>query len=83
MSVPINADDANMVGSVFHNVNMTGVSFGDVNMSKARLRHITFAGSQFSDVDLSNVVLTGCKVDSMVVDGIQMKDLIAAYRKGK
>jgi len=52
-------------------------------MSKATLRHITFAGSRFDDVDMADVVMSGCNVDTMIIDGVEVKDLIAAYRKGK
>ena len=38
MPVTLNADDANMVGCIFHNANLTGVHFEDVNMRKAALQ---------------------------------------------
>ena len=83
MPVAVNADNANMVGSIFHNVNLTGVSLEDVNMSKAKLRHITFAGAQFHDVDMSEVEMTACQDEKMIIDGVPVKDLIAAYRKDR
>ena len=83
MPVAVNADDANMVGSTFHNVNMSGVSIEHVNLSKAKLRHVTLADSQFSDVDMSNVVMVGCNVQGMTIDGAPVADLLAAYRTRK
>ena len=81
--VVVNADDANMVGSTFHSVNMSGVSIEDVNLSNAKLRNVTLAASQFNDVAMSNVVMAGRHVEGMAIDGMQVKDLIAARRKGE
>jgi uncharacterized protein YjbI with pentapeptide repeats len=59
---------------------------GGPGETPSRQRGVTFAQMQLCDstfdrVDLSGVKITNCNLDGMIIDGVKVTDLIAAYRQ--
>jgi uncharacterized protein YjbI with pentapeptide repeats len=52
-----------MIGSVFAETNMTGITIKGGNWSYTNLRNQHFKGSDFSEIDFTNADLTGCNLE--------------------
>jgi uncharacterized protein YjbI with pentapeptide repeats len=76
----VDADDANLTGSRFHNVRLADARFIDVNLSGAGFEDVTLAGATSNNANLSRVAITDCRLDGMTIEGIAVADLLAAYR---
>lgn len=44
---------------------------------------MTLCDSTFRKVDMSNVRIVDCKLDGMTIDGIEVAEMMAAYKQGK
>jgi uncharacterized protein YjbI with pentapeptide repeats len=105
-------DNGNLSGASFNNINLSGAKFHDINFSdvtfeaaqiggtkfrhigpppdkqgrQARQRPVSFeqmqlCDSTFRNVDLSNVQIMNCNLDGMTIDGIEVTEMLEAYRK--
>jgi uncharacterized protein YjbI with pentapeptide repeats len=75
------ADDADLSGSVFQNVNFSGARFDDVNLQGAVFSNIAFTSAAFSNVNLSHVTIGDANYDGMMIDGILVTELLRVYRE--
>jgi uncharacterized protein YjbI with pentapeptide repeats len=69
----IEAENAGLAGSVFHNVNLQAAKFENVNL----------AGAVFNNINMSDVKLTNLDIHGMMIEGILVEDLFAAYEARK
>lgn len=76
----LDANDANLSGSVFENVNLAGARFHDVRLSGVIVENADMAGAQISDVNLTGASIKSGHTDGMTINGIAVADLFAAYR---
>ncbi len=65
-------DDVNLSGCDFRNVNVSGCSFDDVNMSGSRIHNVNLAGLSVEKANMAGAS----------VDGIAVTDLLARWRAG-
>lgn len=71
-------------GLVFNNVNMSGTSFEDANMSGWIVNNANLSGLRLTNANLAGVSISGCRnVAHMLIDGIAVADLLAAYEASK
>jgi uncharacterized protein YjbI with pentapeptide repeats len=73
--------DVNLTGSTYANVNLTDVSFEDACFNGVRLHNVTCIGMSIQDGDLSNVSISECNTDTMTINGILVKDLLACFEQ--
>ncbi len=66
----IDAENADLRGSVFVDANLAGTRFEDVNMT----------GGEFSNVNLTDVNISNANLAGMTIDGVRVPDLFAAYK---
>ncbi len=84
-------DDVNMSGWRVRNVNLSGISVDDANMSGARIHNAnlsgllvdvaTLAGAHITKANLTGVSISDCVLDGMMINGIRVLDLLAAYEE--
>jgi uncharacterized protein YjbI with pentapeptide repeats len=67
-----NFDDVNLSGSRFRNTDMSGSSFEDLDMSGWRVRNVNLAGASFVDA----------RFEGAAIDGVAVADLLAYWRAG-
>ncbi len=82
--------DVDMSGSTFRDVNLSGAAFTDVSLSGAAFTDVNLAGASISDANLSRLRISEAnlagasivdsKTDEMTINGISVKELLAAYR---
>ena len=70
MKACLEVDDCNLSGSTFHNVNFTNTVLDDVNLSNLEIKNACM-----HDVSISDAMLEG-----MTINGIEVTELLAAYR---
>ena len=62
-------------------VNLAGASFNNVNLAQARFTDINFTGSFFDNINFTNAAVgKNCNFTGMMIAGIAVADLLAAYR---
>jgi uncharacterized protein YjbI with pentapeptide repeats len=67
-------------GSVFNDVNISGASFENANMAGCTVNNANLAGLRVTNADLSGVTISKCRnVGNMLIDGVTVADLLAAY----
>ena len=64
---------ADLSGSSFDDINMSGWCVDKVNLSGLRLTHANLAGASIKD----------CRLEGLTIDGILVTELLAAYRASK
>ncbi len=79
----LDANDADLSGSVFCNVNLSGVSFHDTNMADLSIRDASLSGTRISNANLSGVQISDCNLDGMMIDGVPLADMIRAYQSSQ
>jgi len=77
------AEHANMSGSRFHDVNLSTAEFDDVNMRGTTFHNINMSDSMFRKIDMANVRIIESNTTGMMIDGIPVADMIAAYKQQK
>jgi hypothetical protein len=71
-------------GSVFDDVNISGASFENANMSGWMVNNANLAGLRVTNADVAGVQIADCRnVEHMVINGIAVGDLLAAYEAQK
>ncbi len=76
-------DDVSLAGARIHNVNFSGATFDDVNMSGWRIENANLAGLSIRKANLAGASVDESRHDTMMIDGVSVADLFAAYRKAK
>jgi len=76
----IDATASNLSGSKFDDVNLSSATLNNVNLSGATIHNADLANLRISDANLSGASITDSLTDTMTIDGIAVKDLMAAYR---
>lgn len=74
-------DDVNMSGMRFHNINLSGADFDDINMSGWRIHNVNFSGMRLTKANLAGASINDCRLDGMTIEGISMTEMIAAWRQ--
>ena len=69
------ADDANLSGSVFHNVNLSNAKFDDVNLRGVEFHNIAFTGGSIRNACLGDFTIDDANYDGMRIEGILVTDL--------
>ena len=72
--------DVNLYRATFKNVNFAGAQFEDVNLSGWKVRNANIAGIDIHRADLRGASITDCLVVGMTIDGVPVTELMAAYR---
>jgi len=75
------AEDADLTGSVFHNVNLSSARFEDVNLQGSVFSDIAFTSAAFSNVNMSHVTIDDGNYEGMKIDGILVTELLRVYRE--
>lgn len=83
-------EDVNLSNCCLSNVNMSVCKIGKANLSRFQVDDATMANSFFHNVNLSNskiekanlsaVAIVNCLYEGMMIDGVAVSDLFAAYR---
>jgi len=82
-------DDVNMSGSTIGNVNLAGCTLKNVKMSGAAFEDANLSGWKIHDANsglriakcnLQGAVIADSRLDGMIVNGILVTDLLAAYQ---
>ena len=87
----LDVNDADISGSSFDNVNLSGCTLhnvrpvavrtlDDINMSGWRVTNVNLSGLKLSKVNLAGASITDGRYDGMTIDGIEVTELLAAYR---
>jgi uncharacterized protein YjbI with pentapeptide repeats len=75
----IDANDANLAGSVFVNVNLAQAQFRDVKLTGATITDACMAEIKITDANLSGMTIDDCRLDGMTINGISVTELLAAF----
>jgi len=65
-------EDLNLTGAQFENIKLENGTFKNINMKNVRFEDINFDGAVIADC---------CKIDGMTVDGVNLAEAIAFYKK--
>ena len=76
----LQVEDADLTRSRFTNVNLADSSFENAALQRVSFTDVSFAGATFADADLSNVTIVDAKLAGMMINGILVSDLLAAYQ---
>ena len=89
----IEASDADLSGSTFHNVKLASAIFSNVNLSGATIHNANLTGIEIKDAslaqlritncDLRNAIFSDCLTDGILIDGIPLAKMMAAYSAAK
>jgi Pentapeptide repeats (9 copies) len=72
--------DVNISRATFRDVNFAGAQFEDANLSGWSVRNANMAGLHVSNADLRGASIDGSLTTGMTIDGIDVSDLLTAYR---
>ncbi len=72
--------DVNLSNATFDDVNLAGAQIHNANLSGWRVQDVNLARLQVTNADLRGATFTDCLTEGMAIDGIQVADLLAAYR---
>lgn len=61
------------------NANLAGSTFHDVNLHAARLRDVNLAGAVFDTVSLREAEFWNVDITGMTIEGVRVSDLFAAW----
>ena len=86
----VQAEEADLSGSSFTDVNLCGSTFKNVNFARAEFEDANLSGwsvrnANFSRLEINNAYLRGAAIidsltQGMTIDGIPVAELLAAYR---
>lgn len=74
-------ENADLSGSVFHDVNLARATFDDINLSQSVFKNINLRAATFRDVNLGGVDIAECNLEGMKIDGVPVQEALAAWRK--
>jgi hypothetical protein len=72
--------DVNLSGAMLRNVNFSEAEIEDANLSGWTVRNACLAGLRISNADLRDAAIEDSLTTGMTIDGIAVSDLTAAYR---
>jgi uncharacterized protein YjbI with pentapeptide repeats len=75
------ADDANLSGSVFHNVNLSGAKFDDVNLSRVEFHNVNMSHVSIRNACLHDFSIADASYDTMRIEGVLVTELLRVYRE--
>ena len=75
------ADDADLRGSTFVNVDLSESKFQDVNLLNVSWEDVNLSGSKITNVNLTNVQISDVDLTGMKIDGVLVQEALEAYRK--
>ena len=75
------ADDVNLSGSVFHNVNLSGAEFDDINLRSVEFHNVALTGGSIRDACLGDFTIEHANYDGMRIEGILVTKLLRVYRE--
>ena len=76
----LEATDADLSESTFNDVKLSGAVFNDVNLTGATIQNANLANLRIRDADLRGASIVDSQTDGMMINGIPVADLLAAYR---
>jgi uncharacterized protein YjbI with pentapeptide repeats len=79
----IEANDANLSGSTFKNVNLAGAEFDDVNLQGSTIHNANLSDLKIKGANLRGASIIHAHLEGMTIDGIAVTDLLAAYRAAR
>jgi hypothetical protein len=77
----LEAEDADMSGSTFTDVNLARSAFDNVNLTASTIHDANLSTVRISQANLSTASIDDCNTENMRIDGILVADLLAAYRE--
>ena len=75
--------DVKLTGAVFTNVNLSGSSIHNANIACLQIKDASLAQLRISNCDLRNAIFSDCLTDGVLIDGIPLAEMMAAYRTAK
>jgi uncharacterized protein YjbI with pentapeptide repeats len=76
----LDANDVNLSGSVFENVNLSEAAFHDINFSGATIEAANMTGMRLTHVNLRDAAIIANHIDGMTINGMPVVEMIAAYK---
>ena len=77
----LDISDCDLAGSRFDDVNLSGSSFSNARLQDGRFADVNLTGTVIANADLHRVDVRDCNLDGMLIDGLLVTDLLAAYRR--
>jgi uncharacterized protein YjbI with pentapeptide repeats len=77
----LEVENANLLGSKFHDVKLSQATFDDVNLSSSTFNNVNLSRIRVTDANLSHADISESCVEGMRINGILVTDLLAAYRR--
>jgi uncharacterized protein YjbI with pentapeptide repeats len=74
---------ADLSGSHFDDVNMSGWTLHNVNMSGMRVDNANVAGLHLSNANLAGAQIRDCRLEGMMIIGVLVTEMVAAYERAK
>lgn len=75
--------DIKMAGSKLYDIDLDGGDLSGVNMVEARIQCSNLYGASVKNCCFAETHLENCDIDGMTIDGVNVKEAIEAYLKGK
>ena len=75
-------EDVNLTGWDFHNISMSGCSFDDLDMSGWRVHNVNLGSLRVDKANLAGAFIVNVRLDGATIDGIAVNDLLAYWRAG-
>ncbi len=75
----LDANDANLSGSKFVNVNLSGTRIQDANCSGMSIDDANLSGTHISNANASGMSFTKCQFHGAAIDGIAITELLRVY----
>lgn len=76
----VDANDSDMSGSTFINVNLASAVFDDVNLTGTTLNNVNLSGLRISYANLKGASIVQSLTDGMTINGISVTELLACYQ---
>ncbi len=76
----VDANDSDMSGSTFINVNLASAVFDDVNLTGTTLNNVNLSGLRISHANLKGASIVQSLTDGMTINGISVIELLACYQ---
>ena len=73
--------NVNLSGATFENINASGASIEDANMAGWRVHDVNLSGWRVSKANLAGATIVDSRLEGMTIDGIEVTELLAAYRR--
>jgi uncharacterized protein YjbI with pentapeptide repeats len=75
------ADDANLAGSAFHNVDLSGARYEDVNLRDAVFANVSLTRSRIRNACMGEVSIEDANYTGMRIEGILVTELLRVDRE--